>query len=64
MAGYEIIDGVGMIPDGVTVIEREAFEDRKDLKSVIIPSSVTEIGSDAFPFVAVLTWKASSSPRR
>ena len=48
MAGYEIIDGVGIIPDGVTVIEREAFEDRKDLKHMIIPDTVTEIGRDAF----------------
>ena len=50
MAGYEIIDGVGMIPDGVTVIEREAFEDRKDLKRMIIPDTVTEIGDGAFEF--------------
>ena len=36
------------IPDGVTVIDREAFAGCWELKSVTIPDSVTEIGYGAF----------------
>ena len=36
------------LPDGITSIEDSAFEDCKNLKTVIIPKSVKEIGKDAF----------------
>ena len=48
MAKYEIKDGVGIIPEGITVIENNAFEGEKDLKSIVIPASVTRIGNIAF----------------
>lgn len=48
MAAYEIIDGVGIIPEGTTKIESYAFVDCKDLMSITIPDSVTEIGGGAF----------------
>ena len=37
MAKYEIVDGVGIIPEGVTAIEDNAFEGCTSLTSVIIP---------------------------
>ena len=48
MAKYEIKDGVGIIPEGTTIIEEEAFYKCTELKSIVIPDSVTEIGDDAF----------------
>ena len=52
MAEYEIIDGVGIIPEGTTIVEgdflQSAFEDYESLKSVVIPDSVKEIGDSAF----------------
>ena len=35
MAKYEIIDGVGIIPQGVTKIEDEAFKDCRRLFNTI-----------------------------
>ncbi|MEE0873450.1 MAG: leucine-rich repeat protein, partial [Ruminococcus sp.] len=37
-----------VIPDGVTIINSFAFEDRQNLTSITIPDSVKEIGEDAF----------------
>ena len=48
MGKYEIKDGVGIIPEGVTEIGFQAFYDCKDLISITIPKSVTEIGALAF----------------
>ena len=48
MAKYEIKDGVGIIPEGTTVIEEFAFEKCAELTSVTIPDTVTEIGEGAF----------------
>lgn len=55
---FEIEDGVlkeyngkdenVVIPDGVTVIGKDAFKKRKCIKSVTMPSSVTEISYSAF----------------
>ena len=39
-----------LIPDTVTTIEEDAFYKCKNLKSVYIPSSVTEIGAHAFGY--------------
>ena len=55
MAKYEIVDGVGIIPKGVTAIGDYAFEDCTSLTSVEIPSSVTEIGNSAFEGCSSLT---------
>ena len=53
MAQYEIKDGVGIIPQGATIISDSAFSeqkwlDSKELKSIIIPDTVTRIGDCAF----------------
>ena len=55
MAKYEIIDGVGIIPDGEYEVESDAFKGCADLKSVVIPDSVTEIGVDSFRNCTSLT---------
>ena len=47
MAEYEIKEGVGIIPAGSTEIKDKAFIGCKELKSVIIPDSVTKIGDYA-----------------
>ncbi len=48
MDKYEIKDGVGIIPEGTTEIERSAFSHCEELTNVVIPDSVQEIGYDAF----------------
>ena len=48
MAKYEIKDGVGIIPEGTTYIDSCAFQNCKELKSVVIPKSVKTIGANAF----------------
>lgn len=48
MAKYEIINGAAIFPEGITVIDREAFRDCEELTSVTIPQSVTEIRGSAF----------------
>jgi hypothetical protein len=55
MAKYEIKDGVGIIPEGTTVIEKYAFDDCTELTSVVIPDSVTEIEEGAFKGCTGLT---------
>lgn len=55
MATYDVVDGVGIIPPGTERIEERAFYSNKGLKSVVIPDSVTEIGSEAFAFCSALT---------
>ena len=47
MAIYEVKNGEGIIPEGTTVIERGAFKDCEDLKSLIIPEGVTSIRDGA-----------------
>ena len=44
MEEYKVIDGIGYIPEGVTWIENDAFRDCEDLREIVIPSTVTEIG--------------------
>lgn len=46
--GYEVKDGIGIIPDGTTAIKNEAFKGREDLISINIPKGVTRIGESAF----------------
>ena len=48
METFEIIDGVCVIPEGVTEIRRCAFEGCAELTKVIIPESVVKIGPSAF----------------
>ena len=48
MAKYEIKDGVGIIPEGTTMIEECAFESCSELTSIEIPSSVTEMDWGVF----------------
>ena len=48
MAKYEIIDGVAILPEGIEMIENEAFLECKELKRVVIPQSVRRIGESAF----------------
>jgi hypothetical protein len=38
MAKYEIKDGIGIIPEGTTVIEVNAFKGAKELTSIVIPN--------------------------
>ena len=45
MEEYKVIDGVGIIPDGVSEIADDAFRGRMDLTEIVIPSSVTVIGT-------------------
>ena len=45
---YEIKDGVGIIPEWATEIEKGAFEDCEDLREVVIPQGVRKIGKEAF----------------
>ena len=45
---YKIIDGKGIIPELVRVIESGAFRDCESLTSIEIPYGVKEIGNDAF----------------
>ncbi len=44
-----------VIPDGVTSINKYAFEDCTGLTSITIPNSVTNIGDDAFYYCSSLT---------
>lgn len=39
-----------VIPEGVTTIEKDAFENYQNIKTVVIPEGVTSIKSDAFYF--------------
>ena len=48
MAKFEIKDGVGIIPEGTECIDSCAFEDCKELTSVVIPNTVTRISWNAF----------------
>ena len=45
---YKVIDGKGMIPDGVTAIEDLVFAGCTNLQSIVIPDSVTMINHSAF----------------
>ena len=45
MAKYEIKEGVGIIPGGTVKIASGAFYDSYELRAVVIPDSVIEIGS-------------------
>ena len=55
MAKYEVVNGVGIIPEGVTEIEANTFRGCTSLTSVVIPEGVTEIGRWAFEGCTSLT---------
>lgn len=55
MANFEIKDGVAIIPDGVTKIDRKAFKGCTSLTSIEIPNSVISIGGWAFEGCTGLT---------
>ena len=55
MADFEIKDGVGIIPEGTTVIENYAFNNCTELTSIVISNSVTYIGGSAFDGCSGLT---------
>ena len=48
MACYEIRDGVGIIPEGITEICDYAFSGCEELEEIVIPNSVKTIGRAAF----------------
>ena len=50
MAKYEIKDGVGIIPGGTTEIGYCSFVGCSELKSIIIPDTVTDINALAFSY--------------
>ncbi len=53
--GYDIQNGKAIIPEWEKEIKERAFEDCKELTSIIIPESVKEIGEDAFSYCSSLT---------
>ena len=55
MAIYEVKVGVGIIPEGTTVIERSAFMCCTRLTSIVIPDTVTKIENYAFAGCTGLT---------
>lgn len=55
MTEYDIKDGVAIIPESVNKIGYRAFEDCKELKSVVLPDSVTIIERSAFSGCTELT---------
>lgn len=55
MTNFKINDGVGIIPEGTTMISDNAFYGCTDLTSVTIPDSVRIIGFDAFAGCSGLT---------
>lgn len=48
MSKYDVINGMGRIPEGIVEIEAEAFDGCGELRSVTIPKSVKRIGEVAF----------------
>ena len=55
MAKYEVVNGVAIIPEGVTKIGRSAFRDCTSLTSIVIPEGVKKIGECAFQVCTSLT---------
>ena len=47
-SGPTVVDGILHVPDGTTTIPSSAFEDRTDFAKVVLPSSATAIGENAF----------------
>ena len=55
MSQFEIVDGVAIIPEGVTVIDDMTFEDNADFTKVVIPNTVKRIVEGAFIGCSKLT---------
>jgi len=46
--GYQVVDGVGYIPEGTEEVVNYAFEHSEELREIDIPDSVKNIGMAAF----------------
>lgn len=55
MENFQIKNGIAIIPEGIKMIPENAFENCKELTTVVIPEGVTSIGVGAFKGCSSLT---------
>lgn len=48
MEKFQVNNGVLVIPDGVTCIEKDSIDYPYEIKELVIPDSVVKIAQDAF----------------